>query len=148
MNGEMVSVSINAKPIKYRYVFGILFLLLLSPFVFWMGATPVVTVYYSKEGKEELSMTWNTEHRIYRGGRGGLLPGEATSDFGHIFPDDDFFMEFYWWNASGRNHCVNITPKWRKTEIYLDANGDIDSSPGRGTDMERLRKCVTDPADP
>lgn len=56
-------------------------------------------------------------------------------------------MEFYWWSASGRNHCVNITPKWHKTKIYLDANGDIDLRPGKGTDAERLNKCVTDPAD-
>ena len=45
-------------------------------------------------------------------------------------------------------HCVNITPKWPNTDIYLDANGDIDLSEGSGTDSDRLKQCVTDTATP
>lgn len=121
---------------------------MLSPFAFWYVATPTVTVHYSKEATENLGVVWNTENRIYRSGRGGLYPGETSMDFGHIFPDEGFFMEFYWWGKKTRNHCVNITPKWPTTHIYLDANGDIDRSEDSGTDTYRLKQCITDKAKP
>ncbi|CRL47746.1 hypothetical protein PSHI_07860 [Pseudomonas sp. URMO17WK12:I11] len=140
-------MSINVKPIRYRRIFAVLFLML-SPFAFWYVATPTVTVHYSKEATENLGVVWNTENRIYRSGRGGLYPGETSMDFGHIFPDEGFFMEFYWWGKKTRNHCVNITPKWPTTHIYLDANGDIDRSEDSGTDTDRLKQCITDKAKP
>ncbi|MCY1400628.1 hypothetical protein D9M71_157230 [compost metagenome] len=57
-------------------------------------------------------------------------------------------MEIYWWNDVGFRHCVNITPKWPNTHIYLDANGNIDHSEPSGTDSDRLKKCITDTAPP
>lgn len=95
----MLQVSTNVKPIRYGRIFAVLLLLLLSPLVFCYVATPTVIVYYPKEAKEKLGSVWNTQHRIYRGGRGGLYPGEVTLDFGHIFPNENFFMEFYWWGT-------------------------------------------------
>lgn len=57
------------------------------------------------------------------------------------------------WSSIGgggktRNHCVNVTPKWPTTHIYLDANGDIDTREGSGTDTDRLKQCTTDTAKP
>ncbi|AUG42163.1 hypothetical protein CXP47_20520 [Pseudomonas chlororaphis] len=144
----MLQVSTNVKPIRYGRIFAVLLLLLLSPLVFCYVATPTVIVYYPKEAKEKLGSVWNTQHRIYRGGRGGLYPGEVTLDFGHIFPNENFFMEFYWWGDKIRNHCVNITPKWPTTRIYLDVDGNIDTRPGSGTDTDRLKQCITDTAKP
>ncbi len=138
---------INVKSIRYLRVFAVL-CLLLSPFAFWYGATPTVIVHYSKEATENLGVVWNTENRIYRSGRGGLYPGETSMDYGHIFPDEGFFMEFYWWGEKTRNHCVNITPKWPTTHIYLDASGDIDRSEESGTDTDRLKQCITDKSKP
>jgi len=111
----------------------------------WYIAMPRVVVYYSKDGTENISYVLNTQHTIVRG---ALLPGKTTGDVGHIFPDDKFFMRFDWWNDKGLNHCVNITPRWPTTEIHLDRNGDIDSSEGSGTDMDRLKQCTTDTAKP
>jgi hypothetical protein len=125
-----------------------IFALLLSPVALWYVLTPTVTVHYSKEASEELRAVWNTQHRIYRSGRGGLYPGEISTDYGHIFPDEDFFMEFYWWGKKTRNHCVNIIPRWPTTHIYLDVNGDIDRSKGHGGDVDRLKQCATDTAKP
>lgn len=135
------------KPIRYLRIFSVLFLML-SPFAFWYVATPTVTVHYSKDATENLGVVWNTQNKIYRSGRGGLYPGESSMDFGHIFPDEGFFMEFYWWGEKTRNHCVNITPKWPTTHIYLDANADIDRREESGTDIDRLKECITDKAKP
>ncbi|WDG76985.1 hypothetical protein PUP68_23400 [Pseudomonas chlororaphis] len=141
----MVPLSTNVKKSKTRYVRRVLLLLLLAPVAFWYVATPTVSVYYSQDGKEELRYVWNTQHRIYRG---GIHPGESTGDNGFIFPDDEFFMMFYWRSKTGRDHCVGITPKWPNTKIYLDLNGNIDTSEGSGTDTERLGQCKHDRAKP
>lgn len=106
---------------------------------------PAATVHYSKNGVDELRFIWNVQHRIYKG---DLPPGSSTRDYGFFFPDEKFFMEISWWNDKGLRHCVNISPKWSNTHIYLDANGDIDQSEGRGTDSDRLKQCITDPASP
>lgn len=140
-------MSTNVKPTRFRRILAVLSLMI-SPIAFWYVATPTVTVHYSKDATENLGVVWNTDNRIYRSGRGGLHPGETSMDFGHIFPGEGFFMEFYWWGKRTRNHCVNITPKWRTTHIYLDANGDIDRSEEGGTDADRLKQCITDKAKP
>lgn len=136
------------KPIRYARIFSMLLLLLLSPFAVWLIATPTVTVHYSKQAKEMLGAIWNTNDRIYRSARAGLYPGEISVDYGPLFADENFFMEFYWWGEKTRNHCVNVTPKWPTTHIYLDANGDIDRRDGSGTDTDRLKQCITDTAKP
>jgi hypothetical protein len=105
-------------------------------------ALPGVSVYYSKEGREELSYIWNVQHRIYKG---QMAPGGGAFDTGFIFPDDEYFMTFDWWSTQGNgHHCVSITSRWRNTNIYLDANGNIDLSEGSGTDSDRLEKCPWD----
>jgi len=111
----------------------------------WDIALPTVTIHYSENGREELRYIWNVQDRIYKG---GMQPGGGTVDNGLLFPDDGFFMEISWWSKNVRAHCVNITPRWPNTNIYLDANGDIDLSEGSGTDSDRLRQCVTDTATP
>ncbi|CAI8748718.1 DUF943 family protein [Pseudomonas sp. IT-196MI5] len=106
---------------------------------------PAATVHYSKNGEDELRFIWNVQHRIYKG---RLPPGSSTRDHGFLFPDEKFFMEISWCNDKDLRHCVNITPTWSNTHIYLDANGDIDRSEGSGTDSDRLKQCVTDTASP
>ena len=106
---------------------------------------PAATVHYSKNGVDELRFIWNVQHRIYKG---RLPPGSSTRDYGFLFPDEKFFMEISWWNDKDLRHCVNISPKWSTTHIYLDANGDIDHSEGIGTDSDGLKQCSTDPASP
>lgn len=111
----------------------------------WNIGLPTVTVRYSKDAKEELKYIWNVQHRIYKG---RMQPGGGTRDYGHLFPDEKFFMEISWWDDGTLRHCVNITPKWPNTHIYLDANGQIDHTEGVGTDSDRLKQCVTDTAPP
>jgi hypothetical protein len=138
-----VTISANRKPVRYgHYVIGVILVIL---FTLSYCAPPRAVIYYSKDGREELNYILNIQHRT---DKGTLAPGETTGNTGHIFPDKNFFMELYWWSDKGRNHCVNITPKWPNTKIYLDANGDIDYSEGSGTDSDRLKQCITDTASP
>ena len=124
----------------------VLMLVLVLPILLWnIYVLPTATVHYSKHGVEELRLIWNVQHRIYKG---GMPPGSSTRDHGFLFPDEKFFMEISWWSKNIRPHCVNITPKWPNTHIYLDANGDIDHSEGSGTDSDRLKQCRTDTASP
>jgi hypothetical protein len=116
--------------------------------LFFLGQAtlePGVTVHYAENGKEELKYIWNVQDRIYKG---RMQPGGGTFDSGFIFPDEDFFMQFDWWGDKGRRHCISITPKWPNTEIYLDADGDIDMRKGSGTDVDRLKECQWDLAKP
>lgn len=120
------------------------------PFVFlvithWDIGLPAVTIHYSKDANGELKYIWNVQHRIFKG---RMQPGGGTRDYGFLFPDDKFFMEVSWWNDGAIRHCVNVTPKWPNTHIYLDANGDVDRSEGSGTDSDRLKQCITDTAPP
>jgi len=121
-------------------------LLLLAAVLLWRNAVlPTAIIHYSKFGNGELKYIWNVQDRIYKG---QLQPGGVTIDHGFLFPDDKFFMEIYWWSDNVRSHCVNITPKWLTTHIYLDANGDIDTRKGSGTDTDRLKQCITDTSRP
>lgn len=138
-------VSTNATGKPASYVKRVVGLLVISLLALWYFAPPRVVIYYSKDGHEVLSYILNTQHR---NDKGTLAPGETTGNTGHIFPDEKFFMEFYWWSDQGRNHCVNITPKWPTTETHLDSNGNINSSKGSGTDIDRLKQCITDTSKP
>lgn len=120
-------------------------LLLIALIAFWYYAPPRVYIFYSVDGTKGISYILNTQHQSVKG---DLLPGMTTGDVGHIFPDDKFFMEFYWWRDGERRHCINITPKWPNTHIYLDANGDIDTNDGSRTDSDRLKQCFTDTVPP
>lgn len=149
---ESVSTSVNKPRTRYIKWLWIPLLPLLLPLlvllliVLWqIIVLPTAIVHYSKNGVDELRFIWNVQHRIYKG---GLPPGGSTRDHGFLFPDEKFFMEVSWWNDKDLRHCVNITPTWSNTHIYLDANGDIDRSEGSGTDSHRLKQCITDTASP
>lgn len=120
-------------------------LFLVAVVAVWYYAPPKVYIFYAKDGTKDIGYILNTQHRIVKG---DLPPGDTTGDVGHIFPDEAFFMEFYWWRKDEQRHCVNITPKWPTTEIHLDLNGNIDTSPGSGTDADHLKQCTTDWAKP
>ncbi|MGN2429650.1 hypothetical protein [Pseudomonas syringae] len=104
----------------------------------WDFAIPEVRVYYSDKAPGGLRYTWITDHRI---SRGGMSPGGATSDTGHIFQKRDFFMYFQWWDNAGISGCVNIDPKWPTTTIHIDANGRIDLNAKGATDVKRFTPC-------
>ena len=140
---EIVFTPVRKTGPRYRRWLWIPFVYLAISY--WDIALPTVTIHYSENGREELRYIWNVQDRIYKG---GMQPGGGTVDNGFLFPDDGFFMEISWWSKNVRAHCVNITPKWPNTDIYLDANGDIDRSEGSGTDSDRLKQCVTDTATP
>ncbi|MGV8920116.1 MAG: hypothetical protein ACOH2R_20320 [Pseudomonas sp.] len=42
--------------------------------------------------------------------------------------------------------CISSLPE--AARIFLDANGDIDTSDGSGTNLDRLKQCITDTAKP
>ncbi|KAA5847321.1 MULTISPECIES: hypothetical protein [Pseudomonas] len=129
----------SAKNIKARYVIGAL---VVFPLLFWYMATPVVRVHYSKEGTDELRLIWNTQHSIHKE---GMLPGQATYDTGHIFPNEKFFMNFDWWNKKTLRRCINITPKWGSAiDIYLDGAGRIDTVKTAPDVIARLKRCEGD----
>jgi len=111
----------------------------------WDIALPTVNIHYSKDAKGELRYIWNVQGRVFKG---RMQPGGGTRDYGFMFPNERFFMEISWWNDGTLRRCVNVTPKWPNTHIYLDANGDIDHSESSGTDSDRLKQCITDTATP
>jgi hypothetical protein len=140
---ESVSTSVSkSRRWRKRWLWMLVVSLIITQ---WDIIFPTVTVHYSQEAKEELKYIWNVQHRIFKG---RMQPGGGTRDYGFLFPDERFFMEISWWNDKDLRHCVNITPTWSNTHIYLDANGDIDRSEGSGTDSDRLKQCVTDTATP
>jgi hypothetical protein len=114
-------------------------------FVLWRGALPTATVHYHNNGQEALWYVWNVQDQMYKG---RFAPGGSVSDRGHLSPDSEFFMEFSWRTEKGRWHCISIMPKWPNTDLYLDADGKIDTSKGSGTDADRLRECRWDTAKP
>lgn len=138
---ELKSTNVNKERSGCAWLLGTLLLLPLLFFLVKIKLEPTVTVHYSKNGKGEFRYIWNVQHRIYKG---GMQPGGGTSDKGFIFPDEKFFMEIYWWRDGVKRRCVNITPKWPNTHIYLDENGNVDSRKGSGTDTNRLKRCITD----
>ncbi|MBX8487094.1 hypothetical protein [Pseudomonas cichorii] len=130
----------NAKNIKARYVIGALVIL---PLLFWYVATPVVHVHYSEKGTDELRLIWNTQHNIHKE---GMLPGQATFDTGHVFPNSEFFMVFDWWSKKGLQRCIDITPKWGGTiDIYLDESAKIDTARTSPDVIARLKQCAGEP---
>jgi len=116
-------------PIRYVVL---LFLLLL--FLAWYIAIPRVHICFSNNGNGRLGFIMNSQHDIYRN---DIHPRQATAGAGHIFPDEDFFMQFDWSNA-GRHHCICINPKWPVTNVYIGPDGDVDWRPGSGTDVDRI----------
>ncbi|WP_447651810.1 hypothetical protein [Pseudomonas abietaniphila] len=131
-----MSLSTNVRKIKVGYF---LLLLLIAPLVAWYSATPGVIVHYPEEATDELGLIWDTNDQI---SRQRMLPGEATSELGHVFPDENFFMLFFWWTDRGLRKCIDITPKrWATIDIYLDKAGRIDIERTTPDVNERLKKC-------
>lgn len=135
-NGEQVSLIINARKIKARLV--VLFALI-ALLTVWYVATPVARAHYSKERTDELRLIWNTQHNIHKE---RMLPGQATFDTGHIFPNEKFFMMFDWWTDKGLRRCIDITPKWGSAlDIYLNETGRIDTAKTSPNVIARLKAC-------
>ena len=126
---------------KWRWALYLPLLVIIVPIaliIVWGRVLPSATVYYAKEGKGDIHYVWNVQHRIFRG---DLQPGHATSDDGFLFPDSDFFMVLDWSKDGGRNHCVAFTPTWPSTDLYLDADGNIDTREGSGTHKDGWKRC-------
>ena len=107
--------------------------LLLAPIVFWYVATPQVSFHFSDKGQGRLGYILNVQHDI---SKGEIYPGEATGGAGHIFPNNQFFMEFNW-NNGGISHCIRVKSKWPNTDVYIGADGAIDSR----TDGKLIEAC-------
>lgn len=121
------------------------FALCIALFAVWYWFPSKVYIFYSPEGSGSINYILNTQHHFVKG---GLLPGKVTGDIAPAFPDEDFFMEFYWWKDKERRHCVSITPGWPRTHIYLGADGNIDMGKEGGTHIARLKSCQWDAAKP
>ena len=141
MEHRCINVSKPKK--KFRLFFFALLILFFGNLIFkaiWLS----VTVRYPAEGEGEIRYIWNVQDEIYKG---GMKPGGVAYDVGHLFPGDDYFMEFNWWkNTGGRRHCVSITPGWFEVHIQLDLNGEIDRHESSGTTETRLKACEWDSA--
>ncbi|RZO08833.1 hypothetical protein EKG40_10755 [Pseudomonas moorei] len=111
--------------------------MLLLIYFAWYVSVPRVKVYYSDEAAGKLEFVLNTQHDIFRG---EISPGQSTGGPGHLFPDDNFFMQFDW-TVSQKSHCVIISPVWPTTRLYIGADGALNSSPNSGTDSDRLKEC-------
>ncbi|WP_244142247.1 hypothetical protein [Pseudomonas gozinkensis] len=131
-------MSTNASKRRPLYIVMRLLILVVLTYLVWYVAVPRVEIDFSKEGTGDLRFVLNTQNEIFRG---NLAPGESTGGPGHLFADDDFFMEFDWRNA-GQNHCIRITPKWPTTKIHIGSNGEVDRSAGSGTDVDQLEPCA------
>lgn len=103
----------------------------------WYVFLPRAKVYYSEEGVGKLSFVLNTQHDIFRG---EISPGQSTGGPGHLFKDDNFFMQFDW-TVTGKSHCIRINPEWPATSIYIGADGVLDSGRTSAADSNRLAKC-------
>ena len=112
------------------------------PIVIWYVMTPRATLHFPKSGSAEIRYQWNTHDRIYRS---TLFPGELAVEPGELFPREGFFMVVDWWVNRGSRQCVKVIPTWYGTDIYLDANGNIDLSPEGGTDLSRVMNCTNRP---
>ncbi|MGE1152307.1 hypothetical protein [Pseudomonas kitaguniensis] len=125
---------------KARYLC-LLFLVVLL--LVWNFATPGVIIHYSKDAKDELRLIWDTHDQVTRQ---RMLPGEATSERGHIFPDENFFMVFFWWTDKGLRNCIDITPKrWTTIDIYLDEAGQISTTNTSPDVISRIKRCEGEP---
>lgn len=133
----------SAKQHKVRYGRWLLLILVILPIALWYFASPVVSVDFSPDSKEEFRYVWNTQDRIHRG---DIKHGGSTIESSYIFPDADFFMMFFWWTDRGLQQCIDITPKhWTTLDIYLDATGRIDTTKTAPDVMARLKKCPGEP---
>lgn len=121
--------------IKHRLI-----TLLLLLYFIWYVTVPRVVIYFSEHGAGEMKFVLNTEHDIFKW---RIYPGESTGGPGHLFADENFFMQLDWSNL-GKRRCIRINPKWPTTNIFIAADGSIDMSKEGGTHVDRLSKCPWD----
>lgn len=134
----------SAKKNKTHYFRWTLLILTSLPIVFRFNFWPTVYIKLSPLATEDFHYVWNTQDRIYRG---DLRNGKSTIEFGHLFPDEDFFMRFDWWTDKGFSRCIYVTPKWGPNlEIHLDAYGLIDTKKTNRENLSNIRQC-DDPPD-
>lgn len=131
-------MSTNVSNRKFRLPKTEILFAALLPFFFWDLATPWVSIQFSNEGQGSLDFVISTQDEIYRR---EIKPGGVTGRHGHIFPDDDFFMQIDW-SYAGQNHCFSVNPKWPSTHIYIGPDGTVDRRPGSDTDLESLTPCL------
>jgi hypothetical protein len=112
-------------------------MLVLFPLGFYL-AIPRAYISYSDQAVGELGIRINTQHRIVKW---WVSPGATVPERGHIFPNDDFFMQLDWYFGEERRRCVGIRPKWPGTYIHIGAEGQIDMSREGGTDIDRVEAC-------
>lgn len=125
----MIMSATKPKRHFWRWVVAIM----LVPIVFWYVATPWVSFHFSDKGQGRLGYILNVQDNI---SKGEIYPGEATGGAGHIFPNDQFFMQLDW-NNRGKWHCIRAKPKWPRIDIYIGADGGIDSR----TDGRFIEAC-------
>lgn len=111
--------------------------ILFMVYFIWYVFVPRAKIYYSEEGAGELNFVLNTQHDIFRG---EISPGHSTGGPGHLFKDDNFFMQFDW-TVSGKSHCIRINPEWPTTSLYIGADGVLDTGRTSAADSNRLAKC-------
>lgn len=92
-----------------------------------------MSFHFSDKGQGRLGYILNVQDDI---SKGEIYPGEATGRAGHIFPNDQFFMQLDW-NNRGKWHCIRAKPKWPRVDIYIGADGAIDSR----TDGRFIEAC-------
>ncbi|WDH33664.1 hypothetical protein [Pseudomonas chlororaphis] len=129
----------SAKRHKIRYGRWLFLILVILPIALWHFASPVVSVDFSSDSKEEFRYVWNTQDRIHRG---DIKHGGSAIESGYMFPGEDFFMMFFWWTDKGFQQCIDITPKhWATVDIYLDATGRVDTTKTAPDVIARLKRC-------
>lgn len=129
---EMAHVTTSANKPK-RHFWRWVVALLLAPIVCWYVATPQVSFHFSDKGQGRLGYILNVQHDI---SKGEIYPGEATGGGGAYLPEQPIFMEFDW-NNGRKSYCIRIKPKWPNTDVYIGADGAIDSR----TDGELIEVC-------
>lgn len=108
------------RPLRFWLVLPITIFLLA---VLYFVATPNVIIEFSEHAKSPLGYIFDTQGRIFKR---KLEPGGTTGDAGYIFPDKNFYMMLSY-RYEGKNHCINIKPKWPEIVIYIGADGYVDS---------------------
>ncbi|WP_256666102.1 hypothetical protein [Pseudomonas sp. SK] len=116
-----------------RYFWRWVVALMLTPIVFWYVATPRVSFHFTDKGQGRLGYILNVQDNI---SKGEIYPGETTGGTGHIFPNNQFFMQLDW-NNRGKWHCIRAKPRWPRIHIYIGPDGAIDSR----TDSRFIEAC-------
>lgn len=122
---------------KPFYFWRRLFTLPILAYLIWYVTVPTFEIEFSKDASDRLRFVMVNGSDIYNS---GILPGESIGGAGRLFSNKDFEIEFSWRYAD-RDTCYRIVPTWPVTKVYLDRNGEIDSTQEGNADITRLRPC-------